>query len=171
MRIKKAKITKEKRILLMYEQKGKNGWWDEYSMTCSEEPRPEFHQALRDLRTHVLDMCELPETYLDKITVRGVSYSYGGEDDTMGATISASMKLEYSYQALNLVTPHKASAMYCPDTPEDEKQLLTGDCIEALRDLQTECEKYIQGDRAQGSLFPEVNQEAGQGITEAVQLN
>jgi len=72
----------------------------------------------------------------------------------MGAVISASMKLEESYQALNLVTPHKAAEMYCPDTPDDEKQLLSGDCVEALLELKTECEKYIQGDRAQGSLFP-----------------
>lgn len=54
--------------------------------------------------------------------------------------------------------------MYCPDTPEDEKQLLTGKCIDVLEALQAECEAYIKGDRAQGSLFPpEMVQEETQG--------
>ncbi len=151
MRIRKVKITKYNQIHMVYEQGLGNG--DEYSFTCREKARPEFYKALAALAEHVLDLCELPESYLDRINIRGVSYSYGGENDTMGAVISASMELEESYQGLNLVTPHKASAMYCPDTPDDEKQLLTGDCIDALEALVAECELYIQGDRAQGSLF------------------
>jgi len=105
------------------------------------------------LAPDVIKMCELPEDYLDRITVRSVSFSYGGPDGTMGATISAGMHLEESYQDLNLNTPHKASAMYNPDTPDDEMQLLSSDCIERLEALQEECEAYIKGDRAQGSLF------------------
>lgn len=152
MRIRKVKITKYNQISMVYEQGSSNQ--DEYSFTCSEKARPEFYTALANMAEFVLDMCELPESYLERITIRGVSYSYGGDNDTMGAVISASMNLEESYQALNLVTPHKASAMYCPDTPDDEKQLLSGDCIEALKALIIECEAYVKGDRAQGSLFP-----------------
>lgn len=155
MRIRKVKITKEKKITMVYEQKSKKGWWDEYSFTCSEDARPEFYEAMEALAEHVIEMCELPESYLDRIKVRGVSYSYGGEDETMGATISASMKLDNSYQELNLTTPHKASEMYNPSSLEDEMQLLTGDCVDALDVLQEECELYIQGDRAQGNLFKE----------------
>jgi hypothetical protein len=166
LRIKKVKVTKEKRILIMYEKKGKNGWWDEYSLTCSEDARPEFHQTLRDLRTHVLDMCELPENYLDRLTVRGVSFSYGGEAEVMGATISASMELYESNQGLNINTPHKAEDSYC-DAPADPKQLLDAKCIKCLDRLMEESELYIQGDRAQGSLFPEVIKEN----IEAAQLN
>lgn len=153
MRIKKVKITKYSQIHMIYTQ-GKHNQ-DEYSFTCSEKARPEFYEAMGSLAEHVIDMCELPEDYLERITVRGVSYSYGGENETMGAVISASMKLKESYQPLNLTTPHKASAMYNPETPDDEMQLLTGDCIDALEALQAECEAYIKGDRAQGSLFKE----------------
>lgn len=63
--------------------------------------------------------------------------------------------MKESYQPLNLTTPHKASAMYNPETPDDDMQLLTGDCIDALEALRAECEAYIKGDRAQGSLFKE----------------
>lgn len=107
---------------------------------------------------------------MDRITVHGVSYSYGGETEVMGATIVASMKLEESYQELNIITPHKASAMYCPDTPDDEKQLLTGDCIDRLETLVEECELYIRGDRAQGNLFPEIQPQKREPADQA-QLN
>ena len=153
MRIKKTKITKYNQIHMIYTQGTYNQ--DEYSFTCSEKARPEFYKAMSALAEHVIEMCELPESYLGRITVRGVSYSYGGEAEVMGAVISASMELKESYQPLNLTTPHKASAMYNPETPDDEMQLLTGDCIEALEALQQECEAYVRGDRAQGSLFKE----------------
>lgn len=154
MRIRKVKITKYNQIHMIYD--AGLGNCDEYQFTCRDKARPEFYASLAAMAKHVIEMCELPDDYLGRITVRGVSYSYGGKNDTMGATITAAMELEDSYQALNLVTPHKASAMYNPETPDDEKQLLTGDCIDALEHLMAECLLYIEGERAQGSLFPAV---------------
>ncbi|MCK9326537.1 MAG: hypothetical protein M0P69_13685 [Bacteroidales bacterium] len=154
MRIKKVKLTKERKILINYDAQSKNGLWDEYSMTCSEQARPEFYAAMEALGAHVVEMCELPENYLAKIKVKGVSFSYAGEKEgVMGATISAQMELKNSHPDLNLNTPHKAEAMYNENTPDDDKQLLSGDCVEALESLQEECKAYISGDRAQEALF------------------
>lgn len=152
-RIKKAKVTTEGKIALVFDQKAKEGGWDEYSMTCSELPRPEFHTAMQALAVHVVEMCELPEEYLERIKVRGVSFSYGGEAEVMGATISAEMLLNMSTVNLNLNTPHKASDFYS-ENGGDERQLLSGDCVDALLALQRECEEYIKGNRAQTNLFP-----------------
>lgn len=152
MRIKKVKITKEEKIYMVYEQMSKNGFQDEYSFTCSEPARPEFYKAINNLTKYVIEMCELPEDYAERIIVKGVSYSYGGEAEVMGATISAQMILYESNQNLNINTPHKASDSYS-EAPADEKQLLTSDCIEALEELQRECKLYIKGERAQGNLF------------------
>lgn len=167
MRIKKVKVTKEKKISMVYEQQAKNGYtWDEYAFTCSEEPRPDFYRALKDLGQDVIVMCELPESYLDRITVKGVSFSYA--EGVMGAVIIANMDLNKSYQGLNMITPHKACAMYNPDTPADDMQLLDSKCIERLELLQEEAEAYIKGDRAQGTLFPEANTDDG---VQSAQLN
>lgn len=155
MRIKKVKITNEKKVSMVYEKQSKTGVWDEYSFTCSEDARPEFHQAMNKLALHVIEMCELPDTYLTKITVCGVSFSYAGEKQVMGATISAQMSLDYSYQNLNLNTPHKASDSYS-DNPPDEMQILSSQCISDLRSLQEECVAYINGDRAQATMFTSV---------------
>lgn len=153
LRIKKVKITTEKKISMVYEKQSKSGFMDEYSFTCSEDARPEFYTAMDKLKPHVIEMCELPDTYLLKITVRGVSFSYGGDTEVMGATVSASMALDKSYPNLNLNTPHKASEMYNLDSEPDEMQLLSDDCVSDLFFLQAECEAYINGDRAQASMF------------------
>jgi hypothetical protein len=152
MRIKKAKVNKDEKITVIYEQQSKTGLWDEYSFTCSEKARPEFYRAMNSLAPHVIEMCELPENYLDRIEVRGVSFSYGGDKQVMGATITAQMKLENSNCNLNLNTPHKASDSYS-DSPADEMQLLTTDCISDLDALCKEVELYIKGEREQGRLF------------------
>jgi hypothetical protein len=153
VRIKKVKVTSENKITMVYEKRSKGGYWDEYSFTCSEDARPEFYTSLKKLAPHVIYLCELPESYLPRITVRGVSFSYGGENEVMGATISAAMELKNSYPNLNLNTPHKASEMYNENTPDDEMQLLSSDCISDLENLQSECVAYINGERAQESLF------------------
>ena len=146
IRIKKIKFTSTDKISIQYEkrnQKAKS--WDEYSMTCADQPRPELKKAMQRLSSHVIEMCELSVDYLSRITVTGVSFSYGGENEVMGA-------LTLSNCDLNLNTPHKASESYS-ENEADPKQLLTGECIQALYNLCDEIELYINGDRAQTNMF------------------
>jgi hypothetical protein len=154
MRIKKVKLTSDKKILIIYEKKPNTGAkdYDEYSLSCSEEARPEFYKSMERLALHVVKMCELPQEYIDRIVVKGVTFSYAGQAEVMGATITAQMKLEESYQNLNLNTPYKASGSYS-EAPADPKQILDFRCIADLKYLQSECELYINGDRSQGRLF------------------
>jgi len=152
IRMKKIKVTSDNKISMAYESLNKNQSWDEYSFTCADKARPEFYEAVKQLAEHVIEMCELPDSYLPRIDVRGVSVSYGGDDEIMGATISAQMTLKYSNCNLNINTPHKACAPYS-EGEGDEKQLLSTDCVDDLRRLYDECDSYIKGDRAQMSLF------------------
>lgn len=158
MRMKKVKVTKEGKIFLIWEREIQSGNYDEYSMQCSDQARPEFYNAMTALNKHVVDMCELPDSYLDRITTKSVSFSYGGDEQVMGATISASMKLENSPAGLNLNTPHKACDSYNPEQPvEDPALLLSEKCVDDLDTLMDEAELYINGDRAQMNLFDDKN--------------
>ncbi len=152
MRIKKIKLTSDGRISVSYEKPSKTGIYDDYSFTCSEAPRPELLKTLQALAPHVIEMCELPKSYVDIINVTGVSFSYGGEKEVMGATIISQMKLNQSNCDLNLNTPYKASDSYS-EAPADEKQLLSDACVNALFYLCEEIKMYINGDRAQIKLF------------------
>ena len=157
MRIKKLKI-KEQRIHIEYEEKNKAEGWDEFSLTCAGEAAPSFYAALRSLAEHATELCELPQEYVSRIKVKGVSFSYAGDKETMGATIIATLFLNKSSTDLNLNTPHKIEAFYSGDSG-DENQLLPDECVHALYTLIQECELYIQGKRIQGALFKETTVE------------
>lgn len=153
-RICKIKISKENRVEINYQQKSQSGEWNDYSMSCVEKGEPGLYTSLDELRQDVIEMCEQPDHYIDRITVKSVSFSYGGEKEVMGATISAAMTLLHSNCPLNMNTPHKASESY-NDYEADVNQLLSGDCVERLWALQKAAERYVDGVRAQGSLFDE----------------
>ena len=125
--------------------------WDQFSLACLDEPKPEFQVALQALSKDVIEMCEFPEDYQKRIMVTGVSFSYGGGDEIMGATIISQMALNRSNVNLNLNTPHKPSEPYSEGG--DASQCLSEDCIEHLTYLMLEAEDYVKGKRAQGELF------------------
>lgn len=147
-RIKKIKITPETKIFIHYQKEAENGW-DDYTMTSSEPARDGFYDTLNELRQSVIEMCELPEDDLNKIQVRGVSFSHA--HDIMGATITAQKVLLKSNVPLNINTPHKITEFY--SGAGDEKQLLSDLTIDILNSLQNEAEEYIKGNRAQMGLF------------------
>lgn len=154
IRIKKVKSSSENRVEITYQKKSQTDAWNDFSLSCVEKAEPAFYISLAALAEDVVEMCELPADYQERINVRGVSFSYGGDKEVMGATISAGMRLEHSNCPLNLNTPHKASESY-NDGEADVKQLLSGDCVERLWKLQEMAERYVDGVRAQGNLFGE----------------
>nr|DAZ68639.1 MAG TPA: hypothetical protein [Caudoviricetes sp.] len=150
-RIRKVKADKHGKIIIDWEVYVR-GNWDEYHMKCSDLPRPEFYSALMNLRQDVLTLLEYPENWLDKITVRGVSYSYS-DDGVEGAVITAQRDLEYSTAPENCNTPHKPYEMYNEDGEDPEGIILMPpEIIDRLDVLEDEAQKYIDGDRAQGTL-------------------
>jgi hypothetical protein len=151
MRFNKIRLTKEGKVNLEYEVKNSKGGWDQFSFSCSDEPKPEFKVALANMADDVIEMAELDEKYLERITVRGVSFSYGGEGEVMGAVIMAQMSLKKSNVPLNLNTPHKPSEPYSEGA--DKSQVLSTECVERLEALIGEAEEYVHGVRAQGDLF------------------
>ena len=150
MRFRKIKL-KDDKVILVYEKPGIGAEMDEYSVACSDKPLPSFNEAMKGLVCHVREMCELPDTYDKRIEVKGVSLSYAGKNETMGAVITAAMELHNSVNALNLNTPHKTVEFYAYDG--DDKQLLTTGCVDAIETLIEEAQKYLNGEREQGGLF------------------
>lgn len=150
MRIKKVKYDKkEQKVLISYEEKGADGY-DNYTLDSEDAPNPSLLKSLADLASDVLYLCEIGGKQNFQVDVRSVSFSYGGEKEVMGATISAGIALERSYCPLNVNTPHKTSESYSEH--EDPKQLLDESTIIKLKLVQEEAMKFVSGDRAQLKL-------------------
>lgn len=143
------------RVKIRYEVPRSNGV-DEYEMNCTDAPTSGLTSALGALKKHVATICELPAGYVEKgVEIRGVSFSYGGDDRVMGATITALKTVSTANAPLVLNTPHLPSNSYTEDdaglTPT-----LPRECIDDLRQLQAEVLAYIDGQRVQLDLLAEV---------------
>ena len=149
LRWKKIKRDSVNRVHLEYEQRnGKT--WDEHMMTSADEPAKAFPEAMNALAEHVLDICELPAEWLNRIRVSGVSFSYGGDAEVRGATLIATRRLDHA-NPMNLITPHKPEDSYSGNEVEPET-LLSPACVRALDALCEAAQAYLNGARAQLAL-------------------
>lgn len=154
-RFKKIKITSDDKLHIEYEKQNDLGTYDEYAMKSSEEALPSMYHAFDNLIPHVVEICELPDgdNLQHVYTIKGVSFSYGGDDEVMGATITATRALKNTNAPLVLNTPHKPQYAYADGA--DDSNCLTSECVEDLLLLCDEAQKFLDGKRAQTSLFDE----------------
>lgn len=140
-----------KRVLVRYEI-SRPGGVDELELSCVEAPGHDLLAALRALRDHVAQICELSKPYCADLEIRGASFSYGGDDRVMGATITALKKLRQANAPLVINTPHLASRPYS-DNEDGNDKLLPDETTTALECLMDAALRYVDGQRAQHDLF------------------
>lgn len=146
----KVKRGKGDRITVSYEvQREDTESWDQFSVSTSDQPRTSFLQAFDELLETALDICELPEEYGEAMKVTGVSFSYGGEMEVMGAVITCQKELATANCPLVVNTPHLPSEDY---SEEGNCPTLDPVSITRLENLGTEAIAYAQGKRAQMEL-------------------
>jgi hypothetical protein len=151
MRILKVKFQeKDARVHIEYQEEKHKGKWDDHSLNCHDPAKPSFHTALQDLLLYGAAICELPDSYKERMKVSSVSFSYGGDAEVMGATITMMKELRSSNAPLVINTPHKPESSYTEDG--DESNCLPTQCVHALYTLQEEAIGYIRGDRSQLEL-------------------
>jgi hypothetical protein len=146
---KRGKSACEQSVHIVHEQLNQQGKYDELALTSDDKPSPAFAAALAE---HVVAICELPYGDRERITVTGVSFSYT-DAGVMGATIIARKELLRSTAPLNLTTPFKFESFPGGGDAGDERQLLAQDCVHGLNDVCRECWRYLDGERAQLTLF------------------
>jgi len=119
---------------------------DEYTLQCADLPLSEFTTALRALVDDVCVICEFPSSEASKVKVLGCSLTY--TDGILGAVVTATKDLMISPAPLILNTPH------LPEKPYSEGgAMLPANTVRRVRALCVEAERYLNGDRQQGSLF------------------
>lgn len=154
IRMKKIKYAGDPlKVTIKYQRLNKIGEWDDHEMETKTEPHPDFIRSLNAMGNHLQDMCEQYTATGDPAPcdARSVTVTWSGDPEIMGCVISGGRSLDWSYQPLNINTPHKTAESHSEH--EDEMQLLTTECVEDLEKLMQEAWSFIQGKRAQGDLF------------------
>lgn len=151
-RIRKVKCTKDDKIVIEFEKSVRDGY-DKYRFTSEESAAPSFYDAMKALVIHSVALCELPESYVKRVTMLGVTFTYKGDDEIMGATMSAVMELYHSDSVIPLNTPHKPSIPYEANATEPYgDKALPEKCVEALWELDRQAQLYINSERGQITL-------------------
>ena len=145
--IQKVKYSKD-RVKINYLIVHPDERTDAYAVDCVDRPRVEFDAALQKIADELCDWCELPEAWFENVTVLGVSFSF--KDGNMGAVVTFQKPIRYCNSPLILNAPHKAEHPYSEGG--DYSVCLTKEQIALLKDVIAECEKYLDGDRAQMRL-------------------
>jgi hypothetical protein len=148
MRITKAKYDGSK-VRIEYEKQRPDGQYDEFTLSSLDGPAQPFVDALNALAMDVVGICELHADSLDRLTVRGVSFTY--TNDIMGACITALKKLETSNAPLVLNTPHLPSEAY--GDGDVTSPVLEPSTVSRLVEVAEAALRFIDGERAQGNLF------------------
>jgi hypothetical protein len=161
VRILKVKRKKPTGLIVEFERKNPEGKTNKFSMDCVEKPDPCLLGAMDNLADSVRDMCELPDDGTT-ITVKGVSFSYGGEREVMGAVIIAQRSLKNANSPMNLLTPHKASEPYNEGGHIDPKAILDDEVVDWLNVLRDRVVEYIDGRREQTDLFDQGKEDSGE---------
>lgn len=136
------------KVRIEYEVTRGPGDPDAFSVQCADMPAPEFSAALADLAQDVATICELGADSLPTLRVRGVTFTWSS--GVMGACITALKTLKSANAPLVLNTPHLPEEAYGGD---DASPTLDTATCRRLRALMAEAERYLNGDRAQGSLL------------------
>lgn len=147
MRIKKIKVINETKLRIDYDNKNHVGDIDRFSLISSEPAAPSLYAAINSLSPFVHEMCELSAADKDLVSAFAVSLVYTGEDESLGAVISARKTLKNSNTKLVLNTPLKS------EDSSDDKQVLPSGCVGVIQTVLAEAEKYVTGERAQMDLF------------------
>lgn len=166
-RITRFKFNKAGKVRVEYEVARGGEDWDEYGFTSKDKPTPELQNKVTEFRKYVNDICELNlnDDQMHRLEVRGFSFSFAGEKEVMGCTITAIKKLHKSNSPLIINTPHKIEDYYAEQG--DPNQLMPDGMADDLRELIELIEKYIDGERAQEEL--KFEEEKTETVVEIIQ--
>ncbi len=120
---------------------------DDYKLTCHDNPRKSFYEALDDLVPAVMTLAELDKSEKSKVTATGITVREKG--DNVQALIVAQKKLKRNGRVLNLATP--ILSLY-EDKENEGSDHMTDKEATSIEQVIKEAKKYIAGDRAQGQI-------------------
>jgi hypothetical protein len=136
-------------VLVKYEEISGEDTGDTVTLEAGDPPLAELKDALQDMVTHLVAICELPAKWEQETRVLGVSVTYS--DEVRGLVITGLRRLSGHSAPLVINSPHATN-------DEVEKGTYTVACGLALDELEAQVWRYVDGERAQlqFDLVPQV---------------
>ena len=148
-RIRKFEIGRRQVFNITYEKDNENtGGCDTLQLKCSEYPRPELIEAVKELSPYITEILELPDDCKDRLIAKKLTYTYDKKTAETSVTVTVKFYIPDAGTFAEVKIParvinHGTPTNEIPFTPE---------CSEIIERLTTEIFQYIDGDRAQDKL-------------------
>lgn len=120
----------------------------EHSLRSFQAPHQDFVDAFRAFIPLVLELLELSDEYASDFKVIGFSINTE-EDGRLGLVVTCAKQLADANAPLILNTPHLRER----NDEETTVGFLPDRWLDALSDVQSAAEAFLEGRRAQGDLF------------------
>lgn len=148
-RIRKFEIGRRQVFNITYEKDNENtGGCDTLQLKCSEHPRPELIEAVKELSPYIAEILELPDDCKDRLIAKKLAYTYDEKTGETSVTITAKFYIPNDGMFIEVKVPKRVINY---ETPTSEIPF-TPECSEIIERLTTEIFQYIDGDRAQDKL-------------------
>lgn len=148
-RIRKFEIGRRQVFNITYEKDNENtGGCDTLQLKCSEYPRPELIEAVKELSPYITEILGLPDYCEDRLIAKKLAYTYDEKTAETSVNVTAKFYIPDAGAFAEVKIParvinHGTPTNEIPFTPE---------CSETIERLTTEIFQYIDGDRAQDKL-------------------
>lgn len=146
--ITKIKVKKGEYTLSWEEYNERTTEWDKHTLVCKDPPREEFKERLQVMANHVTEICEFEQGATKKIVVNGITISYSNDNNYL--VIMALKELNNSKSPMVINTPARPAT---PNGACTKEYCMSNELSRDLSALEEEAWRYIEGDRAQASLF------------------
>ena len=127
----------------------------EHTLKCYEKADPGFYEALAALNIHACKLCELPESYLGRLSLSQVDFKYKNDGNETAILRVNMLLLESDIgDKIQLKTPEKLVSPFRTDQEGSHcKQYMSKAMEGDLEVVKNEAIFYIRGKRAQMSLL------------------
>lgn len=145
-------IRVTKKIIKISYDRVKDGHVETYTMVSAEKPRPELYTCMNNLAAPVAGLLEIEKRVLDlRIRPVEVRFKYNGVG-LMSAVIESEFRIPLAKANVMIKTPEKQEPVD-PEIDMAEDRFFVPYTVEALRAVQAEAIQFIDGERAQTTLF------------------
>jgi len=131
---------------------------NKFQMSSSQMPMQSFVDALDALKADVMEICEFPKEYGERLKVTGVHLQRKAseEGDTITAVITAVKTLINSNSPLNITTPRRYV-----EAIKEGSLMLGSETVLRIRALCREAQMYVQGNSALKGINSQLHLDLG----------
>lgn len=147
MSIEKITIHKDSAItvdvsIIKEAPEGDDPIYEKTKFKSNRSAQKEFYDALAELKPFTIDMLEIEESEVARISIKGATFTRTKEG-ILGVVLLVERAMNHSLTPIRMDTPHYIAESYSGEG--DEENILNEECVAILTRLRDQAKAYVNG--------------------------